>query len=60
MDMFDLDEDLIEALFEETKLVNWGTFEDILKIVLVKTSQKVRSNIISEIGQMRRIWRYFD
>ncbi len=27
-------------MFEDTKLVNGGTFEDILKIVLIKTSQK--------------------
>ena len=40
-------------MFEDTKLVNRGTFEDFLKIVLIKTSQKVCSNIISEIGQMR-------
>ena len=32
--------DPYDGMFEDTKLVNWGTFEDILKIAFIKTSQK--------------------
>ncbi len=33
-------------MLEGTKLVNWGTFEDILKVVLIKTSQTSMQLII--------------
>ena len=50
-----------DDMFEDVKLVNWGAFEDIKKIVLIKKlPKKVCSNIINEIGHMRKIWKYFD
>ncbi len=47
-------------MFEDSKLVNWGIFEDVLMINLIKTSSKCMPYIlISEIGALRIIWRYF-
>ena len=51
-----------DDVFEDIKLVNLRTFDDILKVVLIKKKlpRNIHTIIISEIGQMRRIFHQWE